>query len=107
MKVKFSITIPSTGFAYVNQHLDDGLKGPQVDKNGDGIVQWADFVVRSTDFVVLSMPEVAGSYSFVLPLGRELVPGGPTPPPGAAGAVTRSRSFSTETGENPRSSAAA
>jgi cation/acetate symporter len=31
-----------------------------VDKNGDGIVQWADFVVRSTDFVVLSMPEIAG-----------------------------------------------
>ncbi len=31
-----------------------------VDKLGDGIVQWADFVVRSTDFVVLSMPEVAG-----------------------------------------------
>jgi cation/acetate symporter len=31
-----------------------------VDKNGDGFVQWADFVIRSTDFVVLSMPEVAG-----------------------------------------------
>ena len=31
-----------------------------VDKSRDGIVQWADFVVRSTDFVVLSMPEVAG-----------------------------------------------
>jgi cation/acetate symporter len=31
-----------------------------VDRNGDGIVQWADFVVKSTDFVVLSMPEVAG-----------------------------------------------
>jgi cation/acetate symporter len=31
-----------------------------VDKNGDGLVQWADFVVKSTDFVVLSMPEVAG-----------------------------------------------
>jgi cation/acetate symporter len=31
-----------------------------VDKNGDGVVQWADFVIRSTDFVVLSMPEVAG-----------------------------------------------
>jgi cation/acetate symporter len=31
-----------------------------VDKNGDGIVQWADFVVKSTDFVVLAMPEVAG-----------------------------------------------
>ena len=31
-----------------------------VDKIGDGIVQWADFVVKSTDFVVLSMPEVAG-----------------------------------------------
>jgi GT2 family glycosyltransferase/glycosyltransferase involved in cell wall biosynthesis len=28
---------------------------------------------------MLSMPEVAGSYSFVLPLGRELVPGGLTP----------------------------
>jgi len=31
-----------------------------IDKNGDGLVQWADFVVKSTDFVVLSMPEVAG-----------------------------------------------
>jgi cation/acetate symporter len=31
-----------------------------VDKNNDGVVQWADFVVRSTDFVVLSMPEIAG-----------------------------------------------
>jgi cation/acetate symporter len=31
-----------------------------VDKNGDGVVQWADFVVKSTDFVVLSMPEIAG-----------------------------------------------
>ena len=31
-----------------------------IDKNGDGIVQWADFVVKSTDFVVLAMPEVAG-----------------------------------------------
>ena len=31
-----------------------------VDRNGDGVVQWADFVVRSTDFVVLSMPEIAG-----------------------------------------------
>jgi hypothetical protein len=36
VKVTFQITIPDTGFAYVNQHLDDGLKGPQVDKNGDG-----------------------------------------------------------------------
>ena len=31
-----------------------------VDRNGDGVVQWADFVIRSTDFVVLSMPEIAG-----------------------------------------------
>src|SRR5512132_990709 len=31
-----------------------------VDKNSDGIIQWADFVVKSTDFVVLSMPEIAG-----------------------------------------------
>jgi cation/acetate symporter len=31
-----------------------------VDKNKDGLVQWADFVVKSTDFVVLAMPEIAG-----------------------------------------------
>jgi cation/acetate symporter len=31
-----------------------------VDKNRDGLVQWADFVVKSTDFVVLGMPEIAG-----------------------------------------------
>jgi cation/acetate symporter len=31
-----------------------------VDKNKDGVVQWADFVIKSTDFVVLSMPEIAG-----------------------------------------------
>jgi cation/acetate symporter len=31
-----------------------------IDKNNDGVVQWADFVVKSTDFVVLSMPEIAG-----------------------------------------------
>jgi cation/acetate symporter len=31
-----------------------------VDKSGDGIVQWADFVVKSTDFVVLATPEIAG-----------------------------------------------
>ena len=31
-----------------------------VDKLGNGIVEWADFVVKSTDFVVLAMPEIAG-----------------------------------------------
>ena len=31
-----------------------------VDKNGDGIVQWADFVLKSSDFVVLATPEIAG-----------------------------------------------
>ena len=31
-----------------------------VDKNKDGVIQWADFVVKSTDFVVLAMPEIAG-----------------------------------------------
>jgi len=31
-----------------------------IDKNGDGIVQYADFVVKSTDFVVLATPEIAG-----------------------------------------------
>ncbi len=27
-----------------------------IDKNGDGVVQWADFVVKSTDFVVFRCP---------------------------------------------------
>jgi cation/acetate symporter len=31
-----------------------------VDKAGDGIVQFADFVVKSSDFVVLATPEIAG-----------------------------------------------
>jgi cation/acetate symporter len=31
-----------------------------IDKNRDGVIQWADFVVKSTDFVVLAMPEIAG-----------------------------------------------
>lgn len=31
-----------------------------VDKNGDGIVQFADFIIKSTDFVVLATPEIAG-----------------------------------------------
>src|SRR5262247_1780705 len=31
-----------------------------VDKNGDGIIQWADFVLKSSDFVVLATPEIAG-----------------------------------------------
>jgi cation/acetate symporter len=31
-----------------------------VDKNSDGIVQWADFVIKSSDFVVLATPEIAG-----------------------------------------------
>jgi cation/acetate symporter len=30
-----------------------------VDKAGDGIVQFADFVIKSTDFVVLATPEIA------------------------------------------------
>jgi cation/acetate symporter len=30
-----------------------------IDKLGDGIVQYADFVVKSTDFVVLATPEIA------------------------------------------------
>ncbi len=31
-----------------------------IDKAGDGIVQFADFVVKSSDFVVLATPEIAG-----------------------------------------------
>ena len=31
-----------------------------VDKNNDGVLQIADFVIKSTDFVVLATPEIAG-----------------------------------------------
>ena len=31
-----------------------------VDKAGDGIIQFADFVIKSSDFVVLATPEIAG-----------------------------------------------
>ncbi|MGE0640048.1 MAG: sodium:solute symporter family protein [Thermoanaerobaculia bacterium] len=31
-----------------------------VDKAGDGVIQFADFVVKSSDFVVLATPEIAG-----------------------------------------------
>jgi prealbumin domain-containing protein len=37
-KVEVEITIPASGFAYVNQHLDDGLKGPKVDLDGNGVL---------------------------------------------------------------------
>src|SRR5207244_13076845 len=38
VNVTITFTMPATGFAYLNQHLDDGLKGPQVDVNGDGVI---------------------------------------------------------------------
>lgn len=31
-----------------------------IDKSGDGVIQFADFVVKSSDFVVLATPEIAG-----------------------------------------------
>jgi cation/acetate symporter len=31
-----------------------------IDKAGDGVIQFADFVVKSSDFVVLATPEIAG-----------------------------------------------
>jgi hypothetical protein len=37
VQATFWVTIPDTGFAYINQHLDDGLKGAGIDVNGDGI----------------------------------------------------------------------
>jgi hypothetical protein len=37
VEATFWVTIPDTGFAYINQHLDDGLKGAHVDVDGDGI----------------------------------------------------------------------
>jgi hypothetical protein len=37
--VTFPVTFPAgVSFLYINQHMDDGLKGPQVDVNGDGII---------------------------------------------------------------------
>jgi cation/acetate symporter len=45
--------------AWVNLWKPAGLF-EVVDKNADGIVQWADFVLKSSDFVVLATPEIAG-----------------------------------------------
>jgi cation/acetate symporter len=45
--------------AWVNLWKPAGLFDV-VDKNGDGIVHWADFVLKSSDFVVLATPEIAG-----------------------------------------------
>ena len=36
-KVQLEITIPSTGFAFIRQHMDDGLKGPYIDVDGNGV----------------------------------------------------------------------
>jgi hypothetical protein len=38
VSAEFDIEIPPTGFAYINQHMDDGLKGPHIDVDGDGFV---------------------------------------------------------------------
>jgi hypothetical protein len=37
--LELEIPIDADGYVYVNQHLDDGLKGPDVDVNGDGLVE--------------------------------------------------------------------
>jgi hypothetical protein len=37
-KVELEVVIPESGFAFIRQHMDDGLKGPAVDVNGDGIL---------------------------------------------------------------------
>jgi hypothetical protein len=37
-RVELEVVIPATGFAFIRQHMDDGLKGPAVDVNGDGIL---------------------------------------------------------------------
>jgi hypothetical protein len=36
-KVELEVVIPESGFAFIRQHMDDGLKGPYVDVNGDGV----------------------------------------------------------------------
>jgi hypothetical protein len=44
--VELDVKIPSTGFAFLVQHLDDGLKGPYVDVNGDNV---NDVILYGTD----------------------------------------------------------
>jgi hypothetical protein len=39
LTIDLSIPIDEDGFVYVNQHLDDGLKGPGVDIDGDGLFE--------------------------------------------------------------------
>src|SRR5258705_2917791 len=77
-----------------------------VDKNGDGIVQWADFVIKSTDFVVLAMPEIAGLPFVITGLVMAGGPAAAAPPPGGvlltiAQAISPHPSY---TGHAPRAS---
>ena len=43
VKVELEVLIPDTGFAFIRQHMDDGLKGPKVDINGDGILDYLSY----------------------------------------------------------------
>ena len=56
--------LPRVG-AQVGGHIDGVAKNQLglfdiVDKNKDGMLQLADLVIKSTDFVVLATPEIAG-----------------------------------------------
>jgi len=63
---EFDVTIPATGFAYINQHLDDGLKGAKVDLTGDGV---ADTLVYAMNNDNALYPTSSGAN-----LGKILVP---------------------------------
>ena len=61
--IEIQITIPSTGFAYINQHMDDGLKGRHVDADGDGL---GDRYDAGLDDVAIE-PGTAGNPVIVIP----------------------------------------
>jgi hypothetical protein len=48
-KVELEITIPDSGFAFIRQHMDDGLKEPNVDVDGDGVLDFISYGKDNAD----------------------------------------------------------
>ncbi len=65
VEVELLITIPDTGFAYINQHMDYGLKGLDTDFDGDGTADPQHYVKDANDDALL--PDYATPSSAVYP----------------------------------------
>jgi hypothetical protein len=42
-RIELEVVIPDSGFAFIRQHMDDGLKGPSVDINGDLVLDYLSY----------------------------------------------------------------